>query len=261
MPQASHPFRFERGAAVVTGAGSGIGRAVAVALAAAGATRLALVGRRAAPLAETASRARAAGGALDVVTVEADVATDAGRARVAAALPAGAGLDLLVNNAGLFTAATLDALGDADLADELEVNLAAPLKLTRALLPALLRARGSVVNVSSTLAVKPIPATVAYNAAKAALVQATRTLALELGPRGVRVNCVLPAVVDTPMYAGRYASEAERAAGLAAAAKLHPLGRVGAPEDVAHAIQFLASPAAAWITGVALPVDGGMLCT
>jgi NAD(P)-dependent dehydrogenase (short-subunit alcohol dehydrogenase family) len=144
----------------------------------------------------------------------------------------------------------------------MDVNVTAPFALTRELVGALAKSsNASVINVSSTLAVKPIPATAAYNASKAALIQLSRSLALELGPERIRVNCILPAIVETPMYGGRFSDPAAYQEGLVAAAKLHPLGRVGQPEDVAHAAVFLASPAASWITGVALPVDGGMLCT
>ncbi len=245
---------------LVTGAGSGIGQATSVALAAAGASRLILAGRRAETLAETAAKIAAVAPACKAVAVPGDVAAEGDRTKLAAAVQGR--LDCLVNCAGLFVGSPLRATRDEIWRQQMDVNVTAPFALTRALVEPLARsANASVINISSTLAAKPIPATAAYNASKAALIQLSRTLALELGPEKIRVNCILPAIVETPMYGGRFDDEAAYKAGLLAAAKLHPLGRVGQPEDVAQAVVFLASNAASWITGVALPVDGGMLCT
>lgn len=250
-------FRLDGQTIVVTGAGSGIGRATAVLCATAGARRVVLVGRRSEMLEETA---RGISG-CEAMILAADVGTNDGRAMLikkAVAL----GVDGLVNNAGTFSGSSLGKTSDEDWEKNLDVNVTAPFALMRGLLPALEKSKtASVVNVSSTLAVKPIPDTAAYNASKAALIQLSRSLALELGPKGIRVNAVLPAIVDTPMYRGRYTSDDEYRKSLPETRKLHPIGRIGEPEDIARAIVFLLSPAASWITGVSLPVDGGMLVT
>ncbi len=250
------PFRLDGLSAVITGAGSGIGRATALAFAASGAARLVLAGRTRAKLEETVRQLPTG---CATVLVDGDLTHAEVRARLVAA--AGTELDVLVNNAGLFDGLSAAATTDEIWRRNFATNVDAPFALARDLLPALTARRGNVVNVSSTLAVKPIPVAAAYNAAKAALSQMTRSLALELGPVGVRVNCVLPAIIETPMFRDRYDGPEAYAKGMAEAAKLHPLGRVGSPEDVAHAIVFLAGPAAGWVTGVELPVDGGMLVT
>lgn len=258
---ASHSLNA--GTFVVTGAGTGIGAATARLLAGRGAGTLILAGRRVGVLGAIAAEIRSAAPACDVVDVQGDVTDAACRMQIALEVKSrGARLNGLINNAGYFAGAALAQTTDAEWQRNMAVNLTAPFQLTRELLAYLAAAPGaSVVNVSSTLAVKPIPNTAAYNAAKAGLVQLTRTLAVELGPAGIRVNAVLPAIIETPMYADRYSDEESYRQGLLDAAKLHPLGRIGQPHDVAEAIGFLVSPASAWITGIALPVDGGMLCT
>jgi len=235
---------------VVTGGSSGIGRAVAQRLAAAGA-EVCLVARRSGPLDEAVHDlgGHVWGHACDVADVEAV----AGLA--AAVAGRWGGLDGLVNNAGLAPMATLDET-DPDTWDRaFAVNVRGPYLLCRALRPAFDDAGGgAVVNVSSTLAEKAIPGMAAYNAAKAALNQLTRSVALEWAP-AIRVNAVMPAVVDTPIHATRGLS-AEQVAGMG---RLHPMGRIGTPDDVAATVVHLLSPAASWMTGAVIPVDGGML--
>lgn len=241
---------FEGRRMLVTGASSGIGLATARMLAQEGA-EVCLVGRRPESLAEAvvAVGGGAWGHACDVgdaVQVE-----DLG---LAIASRWGT-LDGLVNNAGVAPVGSLEETDPETWDRAFAVNVRGPYLVTRAVLPYLREGQApSVVNVSSTLAVKPIPGMIAYNAAKAALNQLTRSLALELAP-AVRVNAVMPAVVDTPIHAARGMSS-EDVAGMGPA---HPLGRVGRPEEVADAILFLLSDRAAWITGAILPVDGGML--
>jgi len=166
-------------------------------------------------------------------------------------------LDGLVNNAGLATMATLLET-DAETWDRtFAVNVRGPFLLLRALHAQL--AAGSsaaVVNVSSTLAEKAIPGMAAYNASKAALNQLTRSVAVEWAP-GIRVNGVMPAVIDTPIHESRGMSRDD----VEAMGALHPMGRVGTAEDVAATIVHLLSDASAWLTGVIVPVDGGMMAT
>lgn len=167
------------------------------------------------------------------------------------------GLDGLVNNAGVAPMARLDDTTVEVWDEAFAINVRGPFLMCREL-GVLLKKDGSgaVVNMSSSLAVKAIPGMAAYNAAKAALNQMTRSLALEWAP-AVRVNAIMPAVVDTPIHALRGIKPEQ----VQAMGKLHPMGRVGEPSDVASMILFLLSESASWITGAIIPVDGGMTAT
>jgi len=137
------------------------------------------------------------------------------------------------------------------------VNVNGAFYTTRAALPALRRSRGVVINVSSMTALVGQSHGAAYVASKGALVSLTRALALELAPDGIRVNCVCPAGVDTPLMRSWAATLPDPAAVLKGQAEMHLLNRLATAGDIAAAIVFLASPAAAFITGTILPVDGG----
>ena len=237
---------------IVTGASSGIGESTAR-MAHAGGAEVCLVARRAERLDELVTELgdRAWRAVCDVADPSAITAlADAVRDRWGAA-------DGLVNNAGVAHMAGLD---DTDLEtwrETFDVNLRGPYLLCRDLGPLLKQGRSpAVVNVSSSLAEHPLPGMAAYNVSKAALNHLTRCLAAEWAP-SVRVNAVMPAVVDTPIHATRGMTE-EQVAEMGA---LHPLGRVGRPEDVASMILFLMSDAASWMTGAVIPVDGGILLT
>jgi len=241
-----------RGSFVVTGGGRGIGLETASQLLAAGA-RVCLVGRRREPL-------EAAAAALGdrAWAAPCDVSLPADTERLAAAVRERWGrLDGLVNSAGIAPMATLDDT-DPDTWDRaFAVNARGPYLLCRALRPLLREGRSpAVVNVSSTLAEKPIPGMAAYNASKAALNQLTRSLALEWAP-AIRVNAVMPGVVDTPIHADRGLTEEQ----VRSMGRIHPLQRIGRPGDVASMILFLLSDESSWITGAVIPIDGGMLAT
>lgn len=166
-------------------------------------------------------------------------------------------VDGLVNNAGIAPMATVDDTTTEVWDETFDVNVRGPFLLCRGLSQLLHGGRSpAVVNVSSTLAEKAIPGMAAYNASKAALNQLTRSLALEWAPT-VRVNAVMPAVVDTPIHALRGMSP-EQVKGMDG---IHPLGRIGQPEDVASLIVFLLSDASSWMTGTVIPVDGGVMAT
>ena len=164
-------------------------------------------------------------------------------------------VDGLVNNAGIAPMATLEETSDEVWEETFAVNVKGPFLLSRELGP-LLKAGSSpsVVNVSSTLAERAIPGMAAYNASKGALNQLTRSLALEWAP-SVRVNAVMPAVIDTPIHAlrGMSSDQVQEMAGI------HPLGRVGQAEDVASLIAFLLSDDSSWMTGTIIPIDGGVM--
>ena len=247
-------LRFAHKVALVSGAGSGIGRAVAEGLAREGAS-VALLGRTRSKLEETAERLPPKR-SIVIAGMHEDP-LDAARA-VRSTVEAFGGLDVLVNNAGVFVGGTAGLTSDEDWRLAL-ANLTGPFLLTREALPHLRRRCGSIVNVGSTLGSRPIPGALPYAVSKAGLVMLTTATALEEAPNRVRVNAVAPGVVDTPILRRRSREAAEISDYLEEMGRLHPLGRVGKPEEVAATIIFLASEDSAWTTGAVLPVDGGML--
>jgi len=239
---------FEGQAVLVTGGGRGIGRAIALAFAAAGA-KVAVVGRSAAPLEAVAGELGDRGTA-----VCGDVSQPGETARIVAQVTkALGGLDVLVNNAGVYPRGPLAETSDRELWEAFATNVVAPMALIRDAIPALRARGGAVVNVGSTVARLAKPNMAAYSTSKLALEQATRCLAVELGPIGIRVNCVAPGMTSTDMIAHLRADPALLQQYLDAT----PLGRVGEPEDVARVVLALASDAFGWVTGQVVQCSGG----
>lgn len=237
---------------IVTGAGTGIGRATARSFAADGARVLA-VGRREGPLAEAAE------GHPAIRPFAADLTADGAAGRIVrAALDAYGRLDVLVNNAAVVTDETLGTLTRKGIEAQFATNLVAPALLTQAALePLEADGGGAVVNVSTSIAQRAWPGNSTYAASKIALEVLTRSWAVELAPRGVRVNAVAPGAVQTPIAEHRGLT-AEQAAAIREWQIAHtPLGRVGRAEEIAWAIRQLAAPEATFVTGTVLPVDGG----
>jgi NAD(P)-dependent dehydrogenase (short-subunit alcohol dehydrogenase family) len=237
--------------AVVTGASSGIGRAIAEALAEAGAN-IVLVGRDASRLQETAALVQARGVEMEPVIVEL-TAEDAPQSIVDAAVKRFGGLNILVNCAGIFEPQPFETQPLESFDRQMAINVRAPFALTQAALPHL-RPDGAVVNISSIAGYAGFPQSAAYCATKGAVELMTRALATELGPQGVRVNCVAPGNIRTPMNAGQFAASPEYERSLE---DKTPLGRIGETEDIAAAVVFLASPAAKFVNGASWLVDGG----
>lgn len=243
--------------ALVTGAASGMGRETALLFAAEGA-RVMVADIDGAGAAETAAEIRSRGGDADSVAGDVAVRADAER-YVDAAVGRFGRLDALVNNAGL--EAFHDLVGTPDEAWErmFGVNAKGPFQVMRAGVPRIAEAGGgAVVNVASAAGLHGNAGLTAYSASKAALMLMTRCLAREAGPLGIRANAVAPGFFDTPT--GRRWSDP--LGGIEKAVELvgHTMAirRAGKPEEVARAVVFLASEAASYITGVVLPVDGGM---
>ena len=247
-------LRLDGKRALVTGATKGIGADIARAFASAGAA-LVLSGRDEAELA--AARTALSGEfGVEIHTVAVDLAEGDGPSRLAeAALGAFGGLDVLVNNAGVSypqsVADTDPALFDATIA----VNLRAPALLASIVGAAMVRAGvgGSIITVASAAALAPLPDHYAYCASKAGLVMATKVLARELGPHGIRANSVCPTVVLTEMGQRVWGEEAKAAPMLARI----PLGRFAQPHEVSDTVVWLASDLASMVNGVDIPVDGG----
>lgn len=246
--------------AAVTGAGAGIGRSTSVALAEAGA-RLVLNDVAPEGLEETLELVREAGS--EGIASVGDVSrSDDVRRIVDDAVSTLGGLDVVVANAAVGHYADLEETAESDLDRVLAIDLKGALLCAKHAIPAL-RARGggSIVFVTSVQAYATLRGCVVYGAAKAGLVAAARALAVEVGEDGVRVNAVAPGTIDTPMLArdlaGMNPTEAEDFLDRVRAA--NALGRIGAPEEVADVVVFLASDAARYVTGTTVVVDGGFL--
>ncbi|MDH4043866.1 MAG: SDR family oxidoreductase [Gemmatimonadota bacterium] len=245
--------RFADRAALITGGTRGIGLAVARQLTAAGA-RVVLVARDR----SRGTAAAAAVPAAEFVAADVRVAGECERA-VATILDRLGRLDVLVNNAGvIYRNRTVDVLTEAEWDETFDVNVKGAFLMSRAALPALRAARGTIVNVSSYVGLVGFAGAAAYAASKAALINLTRSMALDHAREGIRVNAVCPGSVDTDMIHAAWQALPDPAAAAQAWAAKHPLGRIATPEEVAAAIVFLASDDARFITGVALPVDGGI---
>jgi NAD(P)-dependent dehydrogenase (short-subunit alcohol dehydrogenase family) len=240
---------------IVTGATSGIGRAAAESFGREGAS-VVLVGRNEAALNDVAGSLRDAGSRA--VTCAADVTSaDAPQRIVATALDAFAGIDVLVNAAGVFAAGALEATTDDDWDAMMAINLRAPFRLMRAAVPHLAERKGSIVNVSSVNGLRSFPGVLAYCVSKAGVDQLTRCAAIEMAPLGVRINAVNPGVTITNLHRRSGMDDAQYAAFLERSKATHPLGRPGQPEDIVGMILFLASDRASWMTGETIAIDGG----
>jgi NAD(P)-dependent dehydrogenase (short-subunit alcohol dehydrogenase family) len=242
-------------AAIVTGASSGIGRAAARRLGTAGSHVLA-VGRDESALGGICREIEQGGGVGR--WIKADVtSSDGPRGIVAKALAEFGQIDAVVNAAGIISSGAIHDTSDGDWDAMMDVNVRAPFRLIREATPALIERRGAVVNVSSVAGPRAFPGVVAYCVSKAAVDQLTRCAALDLAPKGVRVNAVNPGVVRTNLHRRGGMEETKYLDFLERSTTTHPLGRVGTVEEIADLIAFLLSPSAGWITGETVSIDGG----
>ena len=237
---------------VITGGGSGIGRAAAIRFAHNG-DRVIVVGRRAEPLSETASSSERIVPLVGDVCRESDVA-----AIIKIVAQRWGRLDCVVNNAGVFVQRSLEETDPELVTSVFATNVLAPTLVSRASLPLLKTAQGSIINISSTFGHKAAPLIAHYAASKAAVEQLTRCWALELAPLKIRVNAVAPGPTETPILQSSGLSAAEIAMIKQSESLQVPLGRRGTSDDIAAWIVNLADSSASWVTGQVLAIDGGL---
>ena len=247
---------------LITGASSGIGAATAVHFATKGA-KLSLVARNATKLEEVAEQCRQSG-SEEVLVISQDLSTQEGcDSAMEETVKHFKALDVLVNNAGMMHTENLQKLTGNKLDEAMDINVKSALKLTQLATKWLEKSPlKAIVNVSSIAGLRASPGSLAYKISKAAMDQLTRCSALELAPKGIRVNSVNPGVIETDFFVNsgltvkasdNFVKEKSK--------KIHPLGRCGQPEEVAKVIAFLASLDASFICGQTLAVDGGRSVT
>ncbi|EHP42278.1 3-ketoacyl-(acyl-carrier-protein) reductase [Cupriavidus basilensis OR16] len=242
---------LENQVALVTGASRGIGRAIALELAAQGATVVGTATSESGAAAISEYLAAAGGKGRGAVLNVNDAA--ASEALIDELVKTHGGLGVLVNNAGITQDQLAMRMKDDDWSAVVETNMTAVFRLSRAVLRPMMKARGGrIINITSVVGSTGNPGQMNYAAAKAGVEGMSRALAREIGSRNVTVNCVAPGFIDTDMT--KVLSEEQHAA----LKTQIPLGRLGQPEDIAHAVAFLAGPQAAYITGTTLHVNGGM---
>jgi meso-butanediol dehydrogenase / (S,S)-butanediol dehydrogenase / diacetyl reductase len=245
--------RLENRVALITGGGSGIGRAIAELFAREGA-KVVAADRYLDRAEETAAMITAAGGKATAADV--DVSNGAAvEAMVKQSIDAYGRIDILVNNAGISVGSDILTIDEATWDLNLNVVLKGVFLCSKAVLPGMIeRGNGVIINMSSVNGLYGIGEE-PYSAAKAGMINLTQNMAVKYGPQGVRVNCICPGSIQTPIWGERVAEDPQIFDKLA---KWYPLRRVGQPEDVASAALFLASDESSWITGAILPVDGGL---
>lgn len=249
--------RLSGKAAIVTGAGTGIGRAIALLLAREGA-RVAAVGRRREKLEEVAQTIRRAGGEAVVTVCDVSSEPDTRQAVKHAEQVFGL-VNVLVNNAGALRASTVESISLEDWDRVIATNLKGPFLMSRAVLPAMRRAGGgAIVNVGSILGLVAMKDRAAYCASKGGVTMLTKAMALDHAHEKIRVNCICPAIVETDLIRDLFPQSEEGLRARDGRLATLPLGRFGRPDDVAELAVFLASEESSWVTGTAIPVDGGL---
>ena len=247
--------RLEDKVAIVTGAGSGIGRACAVALAREGA-RVALVGRRKERLEETA---HPIGNTAFVLAADVSKSGEIDRV-LELTLKHFGGLNVLLNNAGVLHIGTAEQITEEQWDETFNVNVRGLWLLSRAVLPGMRKAGGgSIINMASVLGINGARNRASYAASKGAVVLLTKCMAIDHGNEHIRVNAICPSFVETDLTAAVISKAPDPNSARAERVAVHPIGRLGQPQDIAGLAVYLASDESAWVTGAVFPVDGGYL--
>ncbi len=245
--------------ALITGGGTGIGKATALLLAEEGAI-VTVAGRREDKLKETVMAVEKRGGKAYYVVGDISRVKDTERI-VQETVKNCSGLDILVNNAGVFKGAKITDTSEDEYDRIVDTNLKGTYFMCKHSIPEIeRRGGGSIVNIGSTLGIKGIrkSATSVYAASKGGIVMLTKTLALELAPNKIRVNCICPAVVETEIFETLGIPQEQIPERMKMWESFHPIGRNGKPEDIAHAILYFVSDDSSWATGSILNLDGGV---
>jgi len=243
--------------ALITGGGTGIGRAIALAFAREGAG-VAVAGRRLEKIQEVAREIQKEGGAGFAMECDVTRALDVERA-VKGTVERFGRLNVLVNNAGALHVSTVEGISEEDWDRVMTVNVKGPFLMSRAVLPEFRKAGGgAIVNIGSILGLIAMKDRAAYCASKGGVTMLTKAMAMDHAHENVRVNCICPSIVETELLTGLF-DESERGQALRKARVASiPLGRIGRPADVAEMAVFLASEESSWVTGAAMPLDGGL---
>jgi NAD(P)-dependent dehydrogenase (short-subunit alcohol dehydrogenase family) len=246
-------------AALITGAGTGIGRAIALSMASEGA-KVALLGRRKVKLDEVIAEIRATSASAEVISIVADITKSADTRNAVAEVETVFGkLDVLVNNAGILSVSTIESISEEDWDNLILTNLKGPFLMSRAALPAMRRAGGgAIVNIGSVLGLVAVRDRAAYCASKGGVTLLTKAMALDHAVDNIRVNCICPSIVETELVRDLFDSSEEGRKAKEARIATIPAGRFGQPQDIAGLAVFLASDESSWMTGTAIPVDGGV---
>ena len=250
-------IRLQGETALITGGGTGLGRAIALAFAREGA-HVSVAGRRPEPLWEVVREIEQRGG--KALAIECDVSSAQNATRAVAETTARFGrLTVLVNNAGTLHVSTVETIPEEEWDRVMTVNVKGPFLMSRVALPELRTAGGgAIVNIGSILGLIGAKERAAYCASKGAVTMLTKAMALDHAHENIRVNCICPAIVETDLVRGLFDKAPDGEASRRARAALIPLGRMGKPEDVAEMAVFLASRESSWMTGAAIPLDGGL---
>lgn len=243
--------------ALITGGGTGIGRETALAFAREGAS-VAVAARRVEKLKETVNEIERLGG--KGLAIECDITSAESVDRAVRATKERFGrLNVLVNNAGIVHVSTVERISEEDWDRVMTVNIKGPFLMSRAVLPEFRKAGGgAIVNIGSVLGLVAVKDRAAYCASKGGVTMLTKAMAVDHAQENIRVNCICPSIVETELVRGVFDETEQGQALRKARIATIPLGRIGSPKDVAEMAVFLASEESSWLTGAAIPLDGGL---